>query len=366
MRNEYTDCIAHGHKYFAVIDIGKKNSAGKKLKRYFYSANEYNTYLRGKKTLDDKLIEGVSKLSNKVDGVKAIAKGVAGAVKATHATGTAVRALKKKGMTEEQARAVIKTKSAYDRTKRAGLTPGELEGTNLHSTDEKGNKYTTDTMTRKITRDVATDKTDQSKKLIKAQREKDAEKSKYSNIFKNTVKKPNQVPAILKPAQKVGELIDKTAGNAIRENIIERLTEKGVNKANAEAMRKKLEETYDRATKIGNSANDLKNKLDNLQEAFMSGDGDKAMDAIDETLKNQEEIQKDIYTIVDELVPEAKKVADTFLDMGKKTLDTAVAGPKAVASDNVDEYLKEHNISKDDVSKEFLEELKENLKKNRK
>ena len=35
MRNEYTDYIAHGHKYFAVVDLGKKNSKGTKLRRYF-------------------------------------------------------------------------------------------------------------------------------------------------------------------------------------------------------------------------------------------------------------------------------------------------------------------------------------------
>ena len=80
------------------------------------------------------------------------------------------------------------------------------------------------------------------------------------------------------------------------------------------------------------------------------------------------------------MMPEAKKVADTFLDMGKKTLDTATAGPKAVVGDkdvktfenssttwdDVDEYLKEHGMTKDGVSKEFLDELRENLKRNRK
>lgn len=47
MRNEYTDYIAHGHKYVAAIDIGVK--AGKKLKRYFYSVPEYQAYLRGRR-----------------------------------------------------------------------------------------------------------------------------------------------------------------------------------------------------------------------------------------------------------------------------------------------------------------------------
>lgn len=377
MRNEYTDYIAHGHKYFAVVDLGKKNSAGKKLRRYFYSANEYKAYLQGKKTLDDKLLTVTSQLTNKaknkIDGVKAIGKGMASAIKGVNNTNREVKALKKQGLSEEEARIKIRDKSAAQHAKRAGLTV-DGEYTNnagqryLSASDAKGKKYKVNMVSRSINEDrtpqhpKGTDSEDRSSELIKKQREKEAEKSKYSKIFERAVKKPNQVPTILKPAQKVGNAITK----AVREDITERLIEKGINKANAEAMRKKLEETYERATKIGESANNLKGRLDKLQEAFTSGDGDKALDAIDETLKDQEAIQKDILTIVDEMLPEAKNVADTFIDMGKKTLDTATAGPKAVAGDTVDEYLKEHNISKDDVSKEFLEELKENLKKNRK
>ena len=370
MRNEYTDYIAHGHKYFAVVDLGKKNSKGTKLRRYFYSANEYKNYLAGKKTLDDKLLGGVSKVANKLSGVKAIGKGLASTAKAIKNTNKEVKALKKSGLDDESARTEIRRRSAYQHMKRAGLEVTNDDGEQLEGKDKKGNKYRMDVDNRMIRKAVhQTDPDhwkDQSKELIKKENQAKKERNKPSDIFRRTVKVPNQGPAITKLPNKVGEAIDKTVGAKVRENFVERMVEKGINKANAEAMRKKLEETYQRATKISTSANNLKNRLDNLQEAFTSGDGDKALDAIDETLKDQEAIQKDIFTIVDEMMPEAKKVADTFLDMGKKTLDTATAGPKAVAGDAVDEYLKEHGMNKDEVSKEFLDELRENLKRNRK
>lgn len=378
MRNEYTDYIAHGHKYFAVIDLGKKNSKGSKLRRYFYSANEYKAYLQGKKTTDDKLLGAASKAYNKVKGLSAVSKALPKLAKAAKETSK---------MTEGE-----KTdKNVETRAKRAGLTVNTNKKLAIASdyskmyndaTDEKGNHYLISRDNRKIySHDgkpygnggrVITNANegkgkDESKDLIKKENQAKKERNKPSDIFRRTVKVPDQGPAITKLTNKVGEVIDKTVGAKVREDITERLIEKGINKANAEAMRKKLEETYERATKIGESANNLKGRLDKLQEAFTSGDGDKALDAIDETLKDQEAIQKDILTIVDEMLPEAKNVADTFLDMGKKTLDTATAGPKAVVGgDAVDEYLKEHGMSKDDVSKEFLEELKENLKKNRK
>lgn len=371
MRNEYTDYIAHGHKYFAVVDLGKKNSKGTKLRRYFYSANEYKNYLAGKKTLDDKLLGAASKAYNKVKGLSAVAKTLPKLAKAAKETSK---------MTEGDRKAA----NVEGRAKRAGLKTdegwyfaGHNGPNNLYkeATDKKGNKYLINSEDRKVysydgskehrkyvmNKGDSGEGKDQSKELIKkeAQAKKSIPKLKMPEISNNN-----------SPYGKVGKAIsktiDKTAGERIRENFVERMVEKGINKANAEAMRKKLEETYQRATKISTSANNIKTRLDNLQEAFTSGDGDKALDAIDETLKDQEAIQKDILTIVDEMMPEAKKVADTFLDMGKKTLDTATAGPKAVSGDAVDEYLKEHGMTKEGVSKEFLDELRENLKRNRK
>lgn len=347
MRNEYTDYIAHGHKYFAVVDLGKKNSKGTKLRRYFYSANEYKNYLAGKKTLDDKLLGGVSKAYNKVKGLSAVAKAMPKLAKAAKETSK---------MTEGDRKAA----NVEGRAKRAGLKTdegwyfaGHNGPNNLYkeATDKKGNKYLINSEDRKVysydgskehrkyvmNKGDSGEGKDQSKELIK----------KEAQAKKEESKKPEP-----KTAKKGTAL-----GNAIRENFVERMVEKGINKANAEAMRKKLEETYQRATKIGTSANNLKTRLDNLQEAFTSGDGDKALDAIDETLKDQEAIQKDILTIVDEMMPEAKKVADTFLDMGKKTLDTATAGPKAITDDP-------DNMKKieDAVNKAFEEKNKKRKK----
>lgn len=371
MRNEYTDYIAHGHKYFAVVDLGKKNSKGTKLRRYFYSANEYKAYLQGKKTTDDKLLGAASKAYNKVKGLSVVSKALPKLAKAAKETSK---------MTEGERT----DKNVETRAKRAGLKIDNIHSTrslasnsaNQYNTakDAKGNSYLISRKDRKIyshdgkeygnSTKVMDDANngkgkDVSKELIKKNPARAASKIKMPEISNNN-------SPYGKAGKAISKAIDKTVGAKVRENFIERMVEKGINKANAEAMRKKLEETYQRATKISTSANNLKNRLDNLQEAFTSGDGDKALDAIDETLKDQEAIQKDIFTIVDEMMPEAKKVADTFLDMGKKTLDTATAGPKAVAGDAVDEYLKEHGMNKDEVSKEFLDELRENLKRNRK
>lgn len=387
MRNEYTDYIAHGHKYFAVVDLGKKNSKGTKLRRYFYSANEYKNYLAGKKTLDDKLLGGASKVANKLSGVKAIGKGLASTAKAIKNTNKEVKALKKQGYSEEAARDEIKAKSTTQAMKRAGLSSiGPVGYTSMGSEDSKGNysfkkkaviegtdsrgkKYYAVEGSRQIAQ--AKDNNPVSQKRAELEAEKLAKtKTGRSNNMKTMISE--QRGDINKERQEKNKANLKAhpeksiLNNPIRENFVERMVEKGINKANAEAMQKKLEETYQRATKISTSANNLKTRLDNLQEAFTSGDGDKALDAIDETLKDQEAIQKDILTIVDEMMPEAKKVADTFVDMGKKTLDTATAGPKAVSGDAVDEYLKEHGMTKEGVSKEFLDELRENLKRNRK
>lgn len=387
MRNEYTDYIAHGHKYFAVVDLGKKNSKGTKLRRYFYSANEYKNYLAGKKTLDDKLLGAASKVANKLSGVKAIGKGLASTAKAIKNTNKEVKALKKQGYSEEAARDEIKAKSTTQAMKRAGLSSiGPVGYTSMGSEDSKGNysfkkkaviegtdsrgkKYYAVEGSRQIAQ--AKDNNPVSQKRAELEAEKLAKtKTGRSNNMKTMISE--QRGDINKERQEKNKANLKAhpeksiLNNPIRENFVERMVEKGINKANAEAMQKKLEETYQRATKISTSANNLKTRLDNLQEAFTSGDGDKALDAIDETLKDQEAIQKDILTIVDEMMPEAKKVADTFVDMGKKTLDTATAGPKAVSGDAVDEYLKEHGMTKEGVSKEFFDELRENLKRNRK
>lgn len=388
MRNEYTDYIAHGHKYFAVIDLGKKNSNGTKMRRYFYSANEYKNYLQGKKTLDDKLLGGVSKAYDKVKGIATAAKTMPKLAKAVKETSK---------MTEGERNDA----NVRGRAKRAGLTvdtnstrylKGSPDRRYNEARDEQGNRYLISRDDRKIysydgkpygnSKKVIEDANagkgkDESKNLIRKEKQAEKEKNKYKDIFKNSVKKPNQVPAILKPAQAAGKAIDKTVGSAIRENFVERMVEKGINKANAEAMRKKIEETYNKATTIGNAANNLKGRLDKLQEAMTSGDGDKLLDTMDEMLDDQENIQKDILDIVDTVMPDVKKTADTFLDMGKKTLDNATAGPKTIVENTITEnritentdfesYLKEHNIDEKKVSKEYLEELKENLKKNRK
>lgn len=347
MRNEYTDYIAHGHKYFAVIDLGKKNSKGTKQRRYFYSANEYKNYLAGKKTLDDKLLGGVSKAYNKVKGLSAVAKTLPKLAKSAKETSK---------MTEGDRKAA----NVEGRAKRAGLKTdegwyfaGHNGPNNLYkeATDKKGNKYLINSEDRKVysydgskehrkyvmNKGDSGEGKDQSKELIK----------KEAQAKKEESKKPEP-----KTAKKGTAL-----GNSIRENFVERMVEKGINKANAEAMRKKMEDTFQRATKIAESANNLKGRLDKLQEAFTSGDGDKALDTMDDMLKDQEDIQKDIFTIVDEMMPEAKKVADTFLDMGKKTLDTATAGPKSITDDP-------DNMKKieDAVNKAFEEKNKKRKK----
>lgn len=338
MRNEYTDYIAHGHKYFAVIDLGKKNSKGTKLRRYFYSANEYKNYLAGKKTLDDKLMDATAKAYKKV-------KGFATATKTLPKLAKAVKETSK--MTEGDRKAA----NVEGRAKRAGLKTDEgwyfagHDGPNnlyKEATDKKGNKYLINSEDRKI---YSYDGSKEHRKYVMNKGDSGEGKDKSKELIKKEAQAKKSIPKLKMPeisnnnspygkiGKAISNVVDKTVGERVREGFMERMIEKGINKANAEAMRKKLEETYDRATKIGTSANNLKNRLDNLQEAFTSGDGDKALDAIDETLKEQEAIQKDILTIVDEMMPEAKKVADTFLDMGKKTLDTAVAGPKAIVDD---------------------------------
>lgn len=338
MRNEYTDYIAHGHKYFAVIDLGKKNSKGTKLRRYFYSANEYKKYLAGKKPLDDKLMEGAAKAYKKVKGFAAATKTLPKLAKAAKETSkmTEGERIEKNVQTRaKRAGLKVSTNATYAREERPDRQYNEAQ-------DAQGNRYLISRNDRKIyahdgkpygnggqvMKDADEGKgKDESSRLISQNPSRAASKIKMPEISNNN-----------SPYGKIGKamsnVVDKTVGERVREGFMERMIEKGINKANAEAMRKKLEETYDRATKIGTSANNLKNRLDNLQEAFTSGDGDKALDAIDETLKEQEAIQKDILTIVDEMIPEAKKVADTFVDMGKKTLGTATAGPKSIVDDS--------------------------------
>lgn len=65
MRNEFTDYIAHGHKYYTKVDMGQKN--GKKVSRYFYSLAEYQAYLRDKKS-------GLDETKNRVKAAADTAK----------------------------------------------------------------------------------------------------------------------------------------------------------------------------------------------------------------------------------------------------------------------------------------------------
>lgn len=372
MRNEYTDYIAHGHKYFAVVDLGKKNSKGSKLRRYFYSANEYKAYLQGKKTTDDKLLGAASKVANKLSGVKAIGKGLTSTAKAINNTNKKVKSYKEQGMTEEEARNEIKKESTYSTLKRAGLKPS---GYKITMKDDSGKEH-----------NVVEAKNSRGKRFYVSEGSRHAV-YEGENLNLASATKAAKKAANSAGKRGVGDLdvsISEERGdinkerheknkaalkanpeksilnNPIRENFMERMIEKGVNKANAESIRKKLEETYERATKIGESANNLKGRLDKLQEAFTSGDGDKALDAIDETLKDQEAIQKDILTIVDEMLPEAKNVADTFLDMGKKTLDTATAGPKAIVGDKHVKTFEDSSTTWDDVK---ISDNPDNMKK---
>lgn len=362
MRNEYTDYIAHGHKYFAVVDLGKKNSKGTKLRRYFYSANEYKNYLAGKKTLDDKLLGGVSKAYNKVKGLSAVAKAMPKLAKAAKETSKMTEGDRiEKNVQTRAKRAGLKvsTNATYAREERPDRQYNEAQ-------DAQGNRYLISRNDRKI---YAHDGKPYGNG---GQVMKDADEGKGKDESKNLIREENRakksMPKLKMPeisnnnspygkaGKAISKAIDKTVGSSIRENFIERMVEKGINKANAEVMRKKLEDTYQRATKISTSANNIKTRLDSLQEAFTSGDGDKALDAIDETLKDQEAIQKDILTIVDEMMPEAKKVADTFLDMGKKTLDTATAGPKAIVGDKDVKTFEDSSTTWDDVSMKKIED----------
>lgn len=360
MRNEYTDYIAHGHKYFAVIDLGKKNSKGSKLRRYFYSANEYKAYLQGKKTTDDKLLGAASKAYNKVKGLSAVSKALPKLAKAAKETSKMTEGERTDKNVETRAKRAglkVSTNATYAREERPDRQYNEAQ-------DAQGNRYLISRNDRKIyahdgkpygnggqvMKDADEGKgKDESSRLISQNPARAASKIKMPEISNNN-------SPYGKAGRAISKAIDKTVGAKVRENFAERLIEKGINKANAEAMRKKLEETYERATKIGESANNLKGRLDKLQEAFTSGDGDKALDAIDETLKDQEAIQKDILTIVDEMLPEAKNVADTFLDMGKKTLDTATAGPKAVVGDKYVKTFEDSSTTWDDASMKKIQD----------
>lgn len=370
MRNEYTDYIAHGHKYFAVVDLGKKNSKGTKLRRYFYSANEYKNYLQGKKTLDDKLLGGVSKVANKLSGVKAIGKGLASTSKAIRNTNKEIKALKKQGYSEEAARDEIKAKSTNQAMKRAGLSSiGPVGYTSMGFEDSKGN-YSfkkkaviegTDSRGKKYyavegSRQIAQSKDNNPVTQKRAMREAEnlaRTKTGRSDNMKTMISEQradiNKERHEKNKANLKAHPEKSILNNPIRENFTERLIEKGINKANAEAMRKKLEETYKKATTIGTAANNLKGRLDKLQEAMTSGDGDKLLDTMDEMLKDQENIQKDVLDIVDTVMPDVKKTADTFLDMGKKTLDTATAGPKAVVGDKDVKTFENSSTTWDDV-----------------
>lgn len=419
MRNEYTDYIAHGHKYFAVIDLGKKNSKGTKLRRYFYSANEYKNYLAGKKTLDDKLMDATAKAYKKVKGFASAAKTMPKLAKAVKNTNKEVKALKKSGLDEESARDEIRFRSADQHLARAGLKKVDEKGDRIIAVDKNGKNYRMDKYTREITKPVhQTDpeySKDQSKELIKKNPARAASKIKMPEISNNN-----------SPYGKIGKaisnVVDKTVGERIREGFMERMIEKGINKANAEKLRDQISNTIGSATKMAKAANVINKRLGGLQDAVLSGDSDKILDIMDSCVNDSESLQKDLFDALEgvPLIDAAmkaverneaehqkkvsemekhseEKVKDTFgmskdevkkklesdisdfekkyndltvlTEMGKKTLDTAVAGPKTVASsaeDAVDEYLKAHGMTRDGVSKEFLDELRENLKHNRK
>ena len=459
MRNEYTDYIAHGHKYFAVVDLGKKNSKGTKQRRYFYSANEYKAYLQGKKTLDDKLLGGVSKVANKLSGVKAIGKGLASTAKAIKNTNREVKALKKQGYSEEAARDEIKAKSTNQAMKRAGLSnigtvgytstgskdsKGNYSFTNkavIEGTDSRGKKYYAIRGSRQIAQ--AKDNNPASQKRAISEAENLAKtKTGRSNNMKTMISEQrgdiNKERHEKNKANLKAHPEKSILNNPIRENFVERMVEKGINKANAEKLRDTIKSTVGNATSIAASASNIKNRMDAIQDAILSGDGkalnyeyemDRMLDDSDSLLDDMENVAKNLPTIGTlvkameedeakwekekaernakfekeraereaewnkksaehdaemakkqaEFEEAKKKIAEAadkimsnrndvsvLVDSTKKTLDTAIAGPKAVAGDSVDEYLKEHGMNKDEVSKEFLDELRENLKRNRK
>lgn len=304
MRNEYTDYIAHGHKYFAVIDLGKKNSKGTKLRRYFYSANEYKAYLQGKKTTDDKLLGAASKVASKLSGVKAIGKGLASTAKAIRNTNKEVRALKKSGFDDDSARAEIRGRSAYQHMKKAGLEVTNNDGEQLEGKDKKGNKYRMDIDNRMIRKAVhQTDPDhwkDQSKKLIGEQKQKE-------NAAKEA-KRVEQNKANLKAHPEKSIL-----NNPIREHLVERLVEKGITKAKAEKLRDTIKSTVGNATALANAADKINNKLGGIQDALLSGDSEKLYNEMNDLMENAEENQKEMEQIYKSI-----PIFGTFLEAAEK------------------------------------------------
>ena len=445
MRNEYTDYIAHGHKYFAVIDLGKKNSNGSKRRRYFYSANEYKNYLAGKKTTDDKLLGAASKVASKLSSVKAIGKGLASTTKAIRNTNKEVKALKKQGYSEEAARDEIKAKSTNQAMKRAGLSSiGPVGYTSMGSEDSKGNysfkkkaviegtdsrgkKYYSVEGSRQIAQAKDNNPVSQKRAMVEAENLAKT-KTGRSNNMKTMIseqrgdinkerREKNQANLKAHPEKSI-------LNNPIREHLVERLIEKGITKAKAEKLRDTIKSTIGNATALANAADKINKKVGGIQDALLSGDSEKLYNEMNDLMENAEENQKEMEQIYKsipifvtfleaaekqnekfdaewqkeaewnkksaehdtemakkqaEFEEAKKKIAEAsdkimsnrndvsvLVDSAKKTLDTATAGPKAVAGDAVDEYLKEHGMNKDEVSKEFLDELRENLKRNRK
>ena len=356
MRNEYTDYIAHGHKYFAVIDLGKKNSKGTKLRRYFYSANEYKNYLAGKKTLDDKLMDATAKAYKKVKGIASTAKALPKLAKAAKETSK---------MTEGDKKAA----NVEGRAKRAGLKTDEgwyFGGQNnlyKEATDKKGNKYLINSEDRKV---YSYDGSKEHRKYVMNKGDSGEGKDQSKELIKKEAQAKKEESKKPEPkAAKKGTAL----GNAIREDFMERMIEKGINKANAEAMRKKLEGAYQTATTIGTSANDIKKRIDSVQDAVLSGDYDKLDSALEDMIDDHEKIQNDIITIVDSLIPGVKNINDEFKNINDEFMKRREEDMNKAES-SYNDALKKHNEAKaksdEEIWRDLEKELDERIKKNRK
>lgn len=410
MRNEYTDYIAHGHKYFAVVDLGKKNSNGTKLRRYFYSANEYKAYLQGKKTTDDKLLGAASKVANKLSGVKAIGKGLASTAKAIRNTNKEVKALKKQGYSEEAARDEIKAKSTTQAMKRAGLSSiGPVGYTSMGSEDSKGNysfkkkaviegtdsrgkKYYAVEGSRQIAQ--AKDNNPVSQKRAELEAEKLAKtKPGRSDNMKTMISEQrgdiNKERHEKNKANLKAHPEKSILNNPIREKFVERLVEKGMTKAKAEKLRDTIKNTVGNATAIANVADKINNKLGGIQDALLSGDSEKLYNEMNDLMENAEENQKEMEQIYksipifgtfldaaekqnEKFDNDTKSMLDTaskawdnvnsstndvsvLADSAKKTIDAALAGPKTVS-----EEAKSIIEESEEINKRY-EELKKKM-----
>lgn len=417
MRNEYTDYIAHGHKYFAVVDLGKKNSKGTKLRRYFYSANEYKAYLQGKKTTDDKLLGGVSKAYNKVKGISTVAKTLpklAKAVKETNKMPEGERIEKNVQTRAKRAGLAVSTNATYAREERLDRQYNEAH-------DKQGNRYLISRSDRKIYAHDGKPYGNGAQVMKDADEGKGRDESSRLIREENRTKKEESKKPEPKAAKKGTAL-----GNAIRENFVERMVEKGINKANAEKLRDTIKSTIGNATSIATSASNIKNRMDVIQDALLSGDAktinnemDRMLDDSDSLLDDMENVAKNlpiIGTFVKameedeakwekekaernaklekeraereaewnkksaehdaemakkqaEFEEAKKKIAEAtdkimsnrndvsvLVDSAKKTLDTATAGPKAIVGDKDVKTFENSSTTWDDASMKKIED----------